>query len=65
MNGNKQNASNQANIAELVTKHINNLDDKGKLQLPEDMPEMEKHIIRSEKRQRDAQAELSKTQHQL
>lgn len=54
--------SNKAEIAELVTKHINNLDDKGKLQLPEDMPDWHKHIIRSEKRQRDAQAELGKTQ---
>jgi len=56
------NASNQADIAELVTKHVNNLDDKGKLQLPEDMPDWQKAVIRSEKRTRDAQAELSKSQ---
>ena len=56
------NASNQEpNISELVTKHIHDLDDKGKLQLPEDMPDWQKHVIRSEKRQRDAQSELGKT----
>ena len=61
-----QNASNpDTNIAELVNEHINNLDDKGKLQLPEDMAEWQKHVIRSEKRQRDAQSELSKTKSQL
>jgi len=66
MSGNKQNASNQEpSISELVTKHINNLDDKGKLQLPEDMPEWQKHVVRSEKRQRDAQSELGRTQSQL
>ncbi len=60
------NASNKApEIAELVNEHINNLDDKGKLQLPDDMPEWQQHVIRSEKRQRDAQAELSKTQSKL
>ncbi len=58
----KNNASNQADIAELVTKHVNNLDDKGKLQLPDDMPDWQKAVIRSEKRTRDAQAELSKSQ---
>jgi len=58
-------ASNQAEIAELVTKHISNLDDKGKLQLPEDMPTWQKHIIRGEKRTRDAQAELSSEQNKL
>jgi len=52
-------------IAELVNTHVNNLDDKGKLQLPEDMPDWQKHVIRGEKRTRDAQAELSKTQHKL
>ncbi len=62
----KQNASNpDTEIAELVTKHVNNLDDKGKLQLPDDMPDWQKHVIRSEKRQRDAQSELGKTQAQL
>ena len=52
-------------ISELVTKHVNNLDDKGKLQLPDDMPDWQKHVIRSEKRQRDAQSELGKTQGKL
>ncbi len=61
----KDNASNQADIAELVTKHVNNLDDKGKLQLPDDMPDWQKHVIRSEKRQRDAQSELGRTQAKL
>ena len=60
------NASNQEpEISVLVATHVNNLDDKGKLQLPDDMPEWQKHVIRSEKRQRDAQSELSKTQVQL
>lgn len=54
--------SDNAEIAELVKEHINNLDDKGKLNLPDDMPSWQKHVIRSEKRQRDAQAELSKSQ---
>jgi len=66
MHGNKQNASNSnSDINELVTKHVNNLDDKGKLQLPDDMPDWQKHVIRSEKRQRDAQSELGRTQSQL
>ncbi len=64
MSGNK-NASNQADIAELVSKHINNLDDKGKLQLPDDMPDWQKHVVRAEKRQRDAQSELGRTQAKL
>jgi len=62
----KQNASNSdTEIDELVNKHINNLDDKGKLALPDDMPDWQKRVIRSEKRQRDAQSELGKTQAQL
>ena len=63
---NKKNASNSdTDIGELVTKHVNNLDDKGKLQLPDDMPDWQKHVIRSEKRQRDAQSELGRTQSKL
>jgi len=66
MNGNKQNASNSdTDINELVAKHVNNLDDKGKLQLPNDMPDWQKHVVRAEKRQRDAQAELGRTQADL
>jgi len=66
MNGNKQNASNSdTDINELVAKHVNNLDDKGKLQLPDDMPDWQKHVVRAEKRQRDAQSELGRTQSQL
>jgi len=62
----KKNASNQdTELSELVSKHVNNLDDKGKLQLPDDMPDWQKHVIRSEKRQRDAQSELGRTQAQL
>ncbi len=61
----KDKTSNQADIAELVSKHVNNLDDKGKLNLPDDMPDWQKHVIRSEKRQRDAQSELSKSQVKL
>ena len=64
--GKPNNASNpDTDITELVTKHINNLDDKGKLQLPDNMPDWQKHVIRAEKRQRDAQSELGKTQKQL
>jgi len=63
--GHKQNASNEPTIKELVDEHVNNLDDKGKLQLPEDMPDWQKHVVRSEKRQRDAQAALSKSQGSL
>jgi len=60
------NASNQdTELSELVTKHVNNLDDKGKLQLPDDMPDWQKAVIRTEKRARDAQSELSKTQVKL
>ena len=58
-------SNHDTDIAELVNTHVNNLDDKGKLQLPEDMPDWQKHVIRGEKRTRDAQAELSKTQHKL
>lgn len=59
----KTNASNQdTELSELVSKHINNLDDKGKLQLPDDMPDWQKHVVRAEKRQRDAQSALSITQ---
>ncbi|RLA58326.1 MAG: hypothetical protein DRQ78_12205 [Epsilonproteobacteria bacterium] len=62
----KKNASNQdTELSELVSKHINNLDDKGKLQLPDDMPDWQKHVVRAEKRQRDAQSELGRTQAQL
>ena len=61
----KSKTSNNADIAELVNKHVNNLDDKGKLQLPDDMPDWQKHVIRGEKRTRDAQAELSKSQTKL
>jgi len=60
-----KNASNSDDIAELVSKHVNNLDDKGKLQLPEDMPDWQKHVIRSEKRQRDAQSALGVAEHKL
>jgi len=60
------NASNHdTDIAELVKTHVNNLDDSGKLQLPDDMPDWQKHVIRSEKRQRDAQSELGRTQSKL
>ena len=63
MSKNKNKTSNpDAEITELVSKHINNLDDKGKLQLPDDMPDWQKHVIRGEKRTRDAQSELSRTQ---
>jgi len=62
----KTTTSNQEpNISALVNEHVNNLDDKGKLQLPDDMPDWQKHVIRGEKRTRDAQSELSKTQTQL
>jgi len=63
---NANNASNSnPDINELVSEHVNNLDDKGKLQLPDDMPDWQKHVIRGEKRTRDAQAELSRSQSQL
>jgi len=62
---NKNASNSNPDITELVTKHVNNLDDKGKLQLPDDMPDWQKHVIRAEKRQRDAQSELGKTQAQL
>jgi len=65
MSKNNKTSNPDTEIAELVTKHVNNLDDGGKLQLPDDMPEWEKHVIRSEKRQRDEQSELGKTQAQL
>ena len=58
-------ASNSSQVNELVAKFSNDLDDKGKLQLPDDMPDWQKHIVRSEKRQRDAQSELGRTQTQL
>jgi hypothetical protein len=51
-------------VKELVDKHINNLDEKGKLQLPDDMPEVEKELIRQAKRTRDAQSALSKVRQQ-
>lgn len=57
----KQKTSN-SDITELVNKHVNNLDDNGKLQLPDDMPDWQKHVVRAEKRQRDAQSELGRTQ---
>ncbi len=59
----KSNAS--SDIEEIIAEHVNNLDDKGKLQLPDDMPDWQKHVVRSEKRQRDAQSELGKTQARL
>ena len=65
MSKNNSTSNQEPDISELVNKHINNLDDKGKLQLPEDMPDWQKHVIRGEKRTRDAQAELSKTQTKL
>jgi len=62
----KVTTSNQEpDISELVNEHVNNLDDKGKLQLPDDMPDWQKHVIRGETRTRDAQAALSNTQTQL
>ena len=65
MSKNNWTSNQEPNISELVSKHVNNLDDKGKLQLPDDMPDWQKHVIRGEKRTRDAQAELSKTQTKL
>jgi len=65
MKTNTKTSNADTEIAELVTKHVNNLDDKGKLQLPDDMPDWQKAVIRAEKRTRDAQSELSKTQSSL
>ncbi len=62
------NASNQdTELSELVTKYVHSVDpdDKSKLQLPDDMPDWQKAVIRTEKRARDAQAELSRTQVKL
>jgi len=67
MSGNKNASNPDTDIAELVNKYVHNVDpeDKSKLQLPDDMPDWQKHVIRSEKRQRDAQSELGRTQAQL
>ena len=51
---------NNGGVQELINKHINNLDEKGKLQLPDDLSEVEKELIRQAKRTRDAQSALSK-----
>jgi len=47
-------------VKELIDKHINNLDEKGKLQLPDELSDVEKELIRQAKRTRDAQSALSK-----
>jgi len=65
MSKNNSTSNQEPDISELVNEHINNLDDKGKLQLPDDMPDWQKHVVRTEKRARDAQSELSKTQSKL
>lgn len=49
-------------IEQAVTKHTNN---EGKLDLPKDMSDQDKFMVRHAKRTRDAQTELSKTQSQL
>jgi len=63
--GKTKTSNTDTEIAELVNEYVHNLDDKGKLQLPEDMPSWQKHIIRGEKRTRDAQAELSLEQNKF
>jgi len=62
MSKNNSTSNQDTELSTLVSTHVNNLDDKGKLQLPEDMPDWQKAVIRSEKRTRDAQAELSNSQ---
>ncbi len=58
-------ASNSEHVNELVNEQLSNLDANGKLQLPDDMPSEMKEIVRSHKRQRDAQSELSRVQKEL
>jgi ribosome-binding ATPase YchF (GTP1/OBG family) len=49
-------------VQELINKYINNVDEKGKLQLPDELSDVEKELIRQAKRTRDAQRALSKAQ---
>jgi hypothetical protein len=61
------NASNatDADISAMVNEQLKSVDDKGKLQLPDDMPDWQKHVVRGEKRQRDAQSALGKANDKL
>lgn len=52
----------QEELNTLVNKHLNNLDDKGKLQLPDDMDLTTKELVRQAKRTRDGQSALSISQ---
>ena len=52
-------------ISAMVNEQLKNVDDKGKLNLPDDMPDWQKHVVRGEKRQRDAQSALGKAKDQL
>ena len=49
-------------VQELISKYIDKVDEKGKLQLPDDLSDVEKELIRQAKRTRDAQRALSKAQ---
>jgi len=54
-----------ADISAMVTEQLKTVDDKGKLQLPDDMPDWQKHVVRGAKRTRDAQSALGKTNDKL
>ena len=62
--GNEKTPSTQngSGAKELIDKYINEVDEKGKLQLPDSLSEVEKELIRQAKRTRDAQSALGKKQ---